>query len=174
MLLAHIFLDSQPNPKLAEEYFNIVWAHVFPQVLKVNKHGAADFDMGSAWSKNGGTVMVGVEANITKLAESAASFGFINIKPDQDGTLRHALLMIRYQDQDFFPSLDLEVVREYEKIRDQDIAAYIATRRPRVHPVWTAHTAARARWQRPDQLHRPLSHVSALFHVGCDFRRSAS
>src|SRR5580704_5996627 len=29
VLLAHIFLDSQPNPKLAEEYFNIVWAHSF-------------------------------------------------------------------------------------------------------------------------------------------------
>ena len=127
VLLAHIFLDSQPNPKLAEEYFNIVWAHSFPQVLKVNKRGAADFDMGIAWSKTaGGTVREGVEANITKLAESAASFGFININPDQDGTLRHALLMIRYQDQDYFPSLDLEVVREYEKIRDQDIAAYIA------------------------------------------------
>ena len=126
VLLAHIFLASEPNPKRAEEYFNIVWAHVFPQVLKVNSRGAVDFDMGSAWSDNGGTVRVGVEANITKLAESAASFGFININPDQDGTLRHALLMIRYQDQDFFPSLDLEVVREYEKIRDQDIAAYIA------------------------------------------------
>ena len=125
VLLAHIFLDSEPNPKRAEEYFNIVWAHVFPQVLKVNKRGAADFDMGSAWFNHGGTVRVGVEANITKLAESAASFGFININPDQDGTLRHALLMIRYQDQDFFPSLALEVVREYEKIRDQDIAAYI-------------------------------------------------
>ena len=126
VLLAHIFLASEPNPKRAEEYFNIVWAHVFPQVLKVNSRGAVDFDMGSAWSDNGGTVRVGVEANITKLAESAASFGFININPDQDGTLRHALLMIRYQDQDFFPSLDLEVVREYEKVRDQDIAAYIA------------------------------------------------
>jgi len=126
VLLAHIFLDSQPNPKLAEEYFNIVWAHVFPQVLKVNKRGAADFDMGLAWSKNGGRVMAGAEANITKLAEAATSFGFINIKPDPDGTLRHALLMMRYQDQDFFPSLDLEVVRKYENIRDQDIAAYIA------------------------------------------------
>ena len=126
VLLAHIFLDSQPNPKLAEEYFDIVWAHAFPQVLKVNRRGAADFDMGRAWTDNGGTVMMGAEANITKLAESAASFGFINIKPDPDGTLRHALLMMRYQDQDFFPSLDLEVVRRYEEIRDQDIAAYIA------------------------------------------------
>src|SRR5262249_46333266 len=97
-----------------------------PQVLKVNHRGGADFDMGRAWVENGGTVMAGAEANITKLAEAAASFGFINIKPDPDGTLRHALAIMRYQDQDFFPSLDLEVVREYEKIQDQDIAAYIA------------------------------------------------
>jgi adenylate cyclase len=126
VLLAHIFLDSQPNPKLAEEYFNIVWAHAFPQVLKVNHKGAHDFDMSRSWLENGGTAMAGAEANITKLAESAASFGFINIKPDPDGTLRHALLMMRYEDQDFFPSLDLQIVREYEEIPDQDIAAYIA------------------------------------------------
>src|SRR5262249_19136647 len=85
-----------------------------------------DFDMGSAWSLHGGKVMSGAEANITKLSDSAASFGFINIVPDSDGTLRHALLLVRYQDQDFFPSLDLEIVRQFEKIPDQEIAAYIA------------------------------------------------
>jgi adenylate cyclase len=126
VVLGHIFLDSQADPELAEGYFNIVWAHAFPQVLKVNQKGGRDFDMGSAWSENGGLVKAGAEANITKLAESAASFGFINIVPDSDGTLRHALLMVRYQGQDFFPSLDLEVVRKYENIRDQQIAAYIA------------------------------------------------
>ena len=34
--------------------------------------------------------------------------------------------MIRYRDQDFLPSLDLEVLRQYEGIPDQQIAAYIA------------------------------------------------
>ena len=34
--------------------------------------------------------------------------------------------MIRYQDKDFFPSLPLQVIREYEKIPDQQIVAYIA------------------------------------------------
>ena len=125
VVLGHIFLDSQPDPELAEQYFNIVWAHAFPQVLKVNTKGGSDFDLGTAWIENGGLVKAGAEANITKLAESAASFGFINIVPDSDGTLRHALLMVRYQDQDFFPSLDLEVVRKYENIHDQDIAAHI-------------------------------------------------
>src|SRR5580700_582539 len=126
VVLGHIFLDSQRDPKLAEQYFNIVWAHAFPQVRPVQFKDGRAVDLGVAWSENGGLVKKGVEANITKLADAAASFGFINIVPDSDGTLRHALLMIRYQDLDFFPSLDLEVVRAYEKIPDQQVAAYIA------------------------------------------------
>jgi adenylate cyclase len=127
VLLGHIFLDSQPDPDLAEQYFNIAWAHSFPQVLKVNAKDAADFDIAHAWSENHGSVMAGAEANIAKLADAAASFGFINIAPDSDGTLRHALMMMRYQDQDYFPSLDLEIVRRYEAIPDQHVAAYIAS-----------------------------------------------
>jgi adenylate cyclase len=126
VVLGHIFLDSQPDPQLAEEYFNIAWAHVFPQVLPVGFKQGQHVDLGRAFGENGGLVRQGVQANITKLADAAASFGFINIVPDSDGTLRHALLMIRYQDLDFFPSLDLEVVRVYEKIPDQQVAAYIA------------------------------------------------
>ena len=125
VVLGHVFLDSQPDPKLAEQYFNIAWAHVFPQVLPVGFKGGENVDLGSVWRHNGGLVRQGVEANITKLADAAESFGFINIVPDSDGTLRHALLMIHYQDMDFFPSLDLEVVRAYEKIPDQQVAAYI-------------------------------------------------
>ncbi len=125
VVLGHVFLDSQPDPKLAEEYFNIAWAHVFPQVLPVGFKRGQNVDLGQVWTENHGTVKQGVEANITKLADAAGSFGFINIVPDSDGTLRHALLMIRYQDLDFFPSLDLEVVRGYEKIPDQQVAAYI-------------------------------------------------
>jgi adenylate cyclase len=125
VVLGHVFLDSQPDPKLAEEYFNIAWAHVFPQVLPAGFKRGAEVDLGRTFADNGGLVRKGVEANITKLADAAESFGFINIVPDPDGTLRHALLMIRYQDQDFFPSLDLEVVRAFETIPDQQVAAYI-------------------------------------------------
>ncbi len=130
VVLGHVFLDSetgtQADSKLAKEYFDIVWAKVFPQVLKVKPKNGGDFDLGRAWIDNGGTVYGNVEANISKLAEAADSYGFINIKPDPDGTLRHALLIVRYKDQDFFPSLALQVVREYEKIPDQEIAAFIA------------------------------------------------
>jgi len=132
VVLGHLFLDEQrarsSDPKMAEEYFNVAWAKAFPQVLKVKSHDkeGRDFDMGKAWIENGGTVAAGAEANIAKLAEAASSYGFIDINPDPDGTLRHALLIMRYRDQDFFPSLALQSVREYEKIPDQEIAAYIA------------------------------------------------
>jgi hypothetical protein len=107
VVLGHLFLDNEraknADPKLEEEYFNIVWAKSFPQVLKVKSKDGKDFDLAQAWINNGGTVAAGAEANITKLAEAAASYGFIDINPDPDGTLRHALLIMRYRDQDFFP-----------------------------------------------------------------------
>src|ERR1700722_7694978 len=129
VVLGHLFLSAElskfSDPKQAEAYFNIVWAKSFPQILKV-KSGNHDFDLNRAWVQAGGPVAAGVEANLPKLAEAAASYGFFNITPDADGTIRRALLVIRSQDQDFFPSLDLQVLRQYENIPDQQIAAYVA------------------------------------------------
>jgi len=131
VVLGHVFLNPErarsADPQLAKAYFDIVWAKAFPQVLKVKSKDGRDFDMNKAWIDNGGVVAAGAEANITRLAEAALSYGFLDINPDPDGTLRHAILIERYQDQDFFPSLAMQVVREYEQIPDQDIAAYIAS-----------------------------------------------
>jgi adenylate cyclase len=129
VVLGHLFLNAErskfSDPKLAEAYFNIAWAQAFPQVLKV-KSGNHDFDLGRAWIEGGGPVAAGVEANLPGLAEAAASYGFFNIAADADGTLRRALFVIRYQDQDFFPSLALQILRQYESIPDQQVAAYIS------------------------------------------------
>ena len=129
VVLGHLFLDREraqsADAKRSEEYFNIIWAKAFPQVLKVKSKGR-DFDLGRAWLENGGNVYPGAEANLALLAESAASYGFFNTNPDPDGTLRRALLIVRYGDQDFFPSLAMQTLREYEKIPDQEIAAYIS------------------------------------------------
>ena len=128
VVLGHVFLDAQraqlADPKLQDDYYNIVWGKAFPQILPVKKNGKA-FDLNKAWQENG-TVGFGVEANIAKLAEAAASYGFLDIRSDADGTLRHATLIERYRDQDFFPPLALETVRQYEQIADQDIVVYIA------------------------------------------------
>jgi len=127
VVLGHVFLEADrakyADPKVAEAYFNIIWAKAFPQVLTV---GRGKVDPGNAWIQAGGSVAQGVEANVPQYAEAAASYGFFNIEPDQDGTLRRALLMSRYRDQDFFPSLDLAILQQYEAIPDQQIAAYIA------------------------------------------------
>ncbi len=125
VVLGHRFGNEGSDPKLAEAYYNVVWAKNFPQVVPV-KSGSRNFDLGQAWIQAGGTVYAGVQANLPKLAEAAASYGFFNIDPDADGTIRRALLVIQYQDQDFFPSLALQVLRQYENIPDQQIVAYIA------------------------------------------------
>jgi adenylate cyclase len=125
VVLGHLFGNEGSDPKLAEAYYNIAWAKSFPQVIPVNS-GHQKFDLDQAWIQAGGPVFSGVVANLPILAEAAASYGFFNITPDADGTIRRALLVIRYQDQDFFPSLDLQVLRQYENIPDQQIAAYIA------------------------------------------------
>ena len=129
VVLGHLFLSAErskfSDPKLAEAYFDIAWAKAFPQVLKL-KSGNRDFDLGQAWIQAGGPVAASVEANIPKLAAAAASYGFFNVAPDADGTIRRALFIIRYRDQDFFPSLALQALRQYENIPDQQIAAYMA------------------------------------------------
>src|SRR5882762_7184617 len=128
VVLGHIFLDAQraqlADPKLQDDYYNIVWGKAYPQIQPVKKDGKV-FDLNKAWQENG-LVGLGIEANIPKLAEAAASYGFLNILPDADGTLRHATLIERYRDQDFFPPLATETVRQYEQIPDQDIVVYIA------------------------------------------------
>ena len=127
VILGHVFLDAQRaeavSPEAAEAYFNTAWAAAFPQVLKVK--AGRDFDLGQAWTRGGGQVAQAVEANIPPLAEAARSFGFINNSPDADGAMRRAVLLMRYQNADFFSSLSFQVVREYEQVPDQELKAFI-------------------------------------------------
>ena len=132
VVLGQLFLDADRakyvDSKKAEAYLNVIWAKAFPQVLK-NKSGNQNFDLDKAWAQAGGAVAEGVEPNLPQFAEAAASYGFFNINPDLDGTLRRALFMVRYRfgDEDFyFPSLDLEVLQQYEGIPDQKIAAFVS------------------------------------------------
>jgi adenylate cyclase len=130
VILGHLFLDpasaKNADPKLEEDYFNIVWAKNYPQIVPVRAKDGHKFDMGQAWIDGGGRVAAGAEADITQLADAAASYGFIDINQDPDGTLRRASLVIRYQSADFFPPLAVQIVRQYENIADQDIVVYIA------------------------------------------------
>jgi adenylate cyclase len=52
----------------------------------------------------------GVIGNIPILQEAAKGAGFINVFPDEDGSIRRVPILIRYQDK-LYPSLALEAVR---------------------------------------------------------------
>ena len=127
VILGHSFLDAggirNMDSKAMEDYYNILWGQPFAQVLKAKTD--KDFDMFEAWRRNGGQTTAGVLPNIGLLAEGARSYGFYDVTPDADGTVRASTLLVRYADADWFPSLPLQTVRVYEDIKEQDIAAYI-------------------------------------------------
>ncbi|HZP22207.1 MAG TPA: adenylate/guanylate cyclase domain-containing protein, partial [Terriglobales bacterium] len=127
VVLGHLFLDADrarfADPKQAQDYLNIVLFKAFPQIFPV---GSKNLDMAKAWQDAGGPVYQGVEPNLLLYTQSAASYGFFNINSDGDGTLRRALLMSRYGKDDYFPSLDLMILQQFESIPDQQIAAYIS------------------------------------------------
>ncbi len=129
VVLGHLLLmgDSGKvtDPKVEEEYYNVIWAKTFPQVLATSS-GKKSQSLTQSWVQAGGAVADGMEVNLPKFAEAAASYGFFNIIPDPDGTLRRAVFVIRYKDLDYFPSLALQTLRQYEGIPDQEIAAYIS------------------------------------------------
>ncbi len=132
VILGHLFLDQeqakQINPEKEDAY---VWAladHPFPQVRKIPP--GASFDMNAAWRKSNGMVEYAVEPNIPTLADAARSFGHFNQRMDADGTVRRSQLLIRLhyqgQDIDFYPSLPLEVMRQYENLTNDECVARIA------------------------------------------------
>jgi len=55
---------------------------------------------------------VAVEQNIPQLAKASTSFGYFNIIPDSDGTVRWVPLAFRFGD-DIYPHLSIEAVRRY-------------------------------------------------------------
>ncbi|HYN16386.1 MAG TPA: adenylate/guanylate cyclase domain-containing protein, partial [Terriglobales bacterium] len=126
VILGHIFLDRErtegTDPKAAQDYYDVVSLQAFPQVRKVTKYGH-DFDMKAAWP---GDVEWGIEPNIRLLADAAKTYGFFNATPDADGIYRREPLIVRYQDQDYFPSLSFQAVKEFEQISDQETVAFMS------------------------------------------------
>ena len=128
VILGHIFLNRErsqgTDPKAAEDYYGVLSRQPFPQVQKVKKNGH-DFDMNVAWARYGDTEW-GIEPNIRLLAEAAKTTGFFNAVPDADGVYRREPLIVRYQGQEYYPSLSLQAVKEFEGISDQDTIAFMS------------------------------------------------
>ena len=128
VILGHIFLDRErtegTDPKAAQDYYDVLAWQPFPQIRKVTRNGR-DFDMNAAWARFG-DVEWGIEPNIRLLAEAAKTYGFFNATPDADGIYRREPLIVRYQDQDYFPSLSFQAVKEFEGVTDQETVAFMS------------------------------------------------
>jgi adenylate cyclase len=141
VVLGHIFLDAEraksQDEQAAEDYYYILSDRPFPQLRKVTD--GKDFDFNHAWEgkrpgeplepearSDRARVMWGIESNIRLLAESARSYGFFNNEPDGDGTMRHALLVVRYQKKEFFASLPFQALLVYEDIKPQSVVGFLA------------------------------------------------
>jgi adenylate cyclase len=128
VVLGHLFLDQErarsADKAAAEDYFNVLWGKPFPQMRKAS--GAKDFDFNNAWIEAGGFTAFGIEPNIRLLAEATRSYGFFDNNPDADGTMRHAMLVVRFQDRDFFPSLPFQAFRDLEDVKDGALVGYMA------------------------------------------------
>ena len=129
VVLGYMFLGGEAaeavKGKTAQQYEDTLWAHPFPAITKVP--GKRDFDLSRAWAMTArGTVATNVSANMQILADSAKSAGFFDINPDSDGTVRRYMMLIRFQDKDWYPSLAVETLRQYEHIKDQSIVGYMS------------------------------------------------
>jgi len=128
VVLGQLFLNEGRSKDIskeaADEYYYVLSAHPFTGMRKVTS--GRDFDLMKAWENAGGAVAVGVESNIRLLAEAARSAGFFDNNPDPDGTMRHALLLVRYQDKELYASLPMTMLQVAEDIKPQVMNAYIA------------------------------------------------
>ncbi|MEK7215509.1 MAG: CHASE2 domain-containing protein, partial [Chloroflexota bacterium] len=62
------------------------------------------------------------QPNLLRFAEAVNyNFGYFNVFPDADGLIRQSNLVIRYKD-DFYPSLDVQVLRRYLDVPDEEFA----------------------------------------------------
>lgn len=105
-ILGYFFLFSKEetltqNQALAREFINYLSFQAYPQV--------AHPEYGKMFE---GLEAVGVSPNLPKFALNAKNFGFFNVVPDSDGTVRREPVLIRFQGN-YYPSLDVAAALAY-------------------------------------------------------------
>ena len=170
-MLAHLFLDPEraegADPKLEDEYFNIVWAKNYPQIMPLKPKDGHKFDLGQAW--------IDERRHASPPAPRPTSPGSPTplrptVSSTSTGSRRHAAPRHAghpLSEPGFLPAAgDLQVVRRIRKIPDQDIVVYIAengleTIRFGHHTLRPAHNGTAL-----INYSRSVRNVCALFHVG--------
>jgi adenylate cyclase len=139
VVLGNFFLYSESDlkgvdDKTLDRYANILADFPFPQVRAANPHtGQRDLvHLMESFGPPYTLLPKGTQANIEVLSgalrEAHGATGFFNVEPDPDGVVRHALLVLPYgrsksfEDWDFYGSLDVQAVRLFLGLPDQETA----------------------------------------------------
>ncbi len=105
-ILGYFFLFDRAeaqsqDPKALDEFVNILSFQAYPRVVKPREGDTFE-----------GLRAVGLSPAYKPFAENAKNFGFFNVLPDSDGTVRSEPIVIRYQDS-YYPSLDIAATLAY-------------------------------------------------------------
>lgn len=138
VVLGNIFLYSEydlkgVDQKALDRYANILADFPFPQVRAANPQtGERDLrHLIQGFGDPYGLIPRGTEANIEILSDALrkghGATGFFNVESDDDGVVRHSLLVLPYgrsknlDDWDIYGSLDVQAVRLFQGLPDQQM-----------------------------------------------------
>ncbi|MDQ6758372.1 MAG: adenylate/guanylate cyclase domain-containing protein, partial [Acidobacteriota bacterium] len=102
-ILGYFFLfDSREalsqNKRIAGEFLDYLSYQAYPQVIPYPQRALFE-----------GWEAVGISPNLPRFAGNAKNFGFFNVMPDSDGTVRSEPVVIRFNNS-YYPSLDIATV----------------------------------------------------------------
>jgi len=89
------------NQKRLQDFLNILSFQAYPQII--HPEYVKDFD---------GAYTQGISPNLPEFAANAKNFGFFDLVPDPDGTVRREPAVLSFQ-RNLYPSLDVAAVLAY-------------------------------------------------------------
>ena len=102
-ILGYFFLFDREemlaqNKQTVGDFLNYLSFQAYPRVIR--PRAGLTFD---------GLTAVGVSPDLPRFAENAKNFGFFNVLPDSDGTVRSEPIVVRFENG-WYPSLDIATV----------------------------------------------------------------
>ncbi|MDT8318256.1 MAG: adenylate/guanylate cyclase domain-containing protein [bacterium] len=82
------------------------------EYLKKSAYSSVRYLSKEATNTDFTTAVFSLESNLPRFSREAAGFGYFNVFPDFDGTIRWVPLLLKYGN-DYFPPLSLQLARKY-------------------------------------------------------------
>ena len=117
VILGYFFLFSRQetlsqNQERVNEFLNYLSFQAYPQIVHPEYGEGQRFE---------GLEAVGVSPNLPAFALVAKNFGYFNVVPDSDGTVRREPVLVRYQNS-YYPSLDVATALAYTNTPLEQVA----------------------------------------------------